>query len=78
MIKSEGGNIEFYINVEKGTITEFKFYGDFFNVQDKEEIEQALTGCRHNTDAIREVLSKFDIPQYFNNTSAEELLSGMF
>ncbi len=78
MIKSEGGNIEFYINVEKGNITEFKFYGDFFNVKDKEEIELALTGCRHNTDAIREVLSKFDIPQYFNNTSTEELLSGMF
>lgn len=78
MIKTEGGSIEVYINVDKGNITEFKFYGDFFNVKDKEDIEQALIGCRHNTDAIREVLSSFEIPQYFNNTSTEELLSGMF
>lgn len=78
MIKTEGGSIEVYINVDKGNITEFKFYGDFFNVKDKEDIEQALIGCRHNTEAIREVLSSFEIPQYFNNTSTEELLSGMF
>lgn len=78
MIKTEGGSIEVYINVDKGNITEFKFYGDFFNVKDKEDIEQVLIGCRHNTEAIREVLSSFEIPQYFNNTSTEELLSGMF
>jgi lipoate-protein ligase A len=78
MIKTEGGSIEVYINVDKGNITEFKFYGDFFNVKDKEDIEQALIGCRHNTEAIRKVLSSFEIPQYFNNTSTEELLSGMF
>ena len=53
MIKTEGGSIEVYINVDKGNITEFKFYGDFFNVKDKEDIEQALIGCRHNTDDIR-------------------------
>lgn len=78
MVKTEGGNIEIYIYVEKGVIGEFKFYGDFFNVKDKEEIEQALIGCKHETDSIREVLSKFEVAQYFNNTSENELISGMF
>lgn len=78
MVKTEGGNIEIYIYVEKGVIGEFKFYGDFFNVKDKEEIEQALIGCKHETDSIREVLSKFEVAQYFNNTSEDELISGMF
>lgn len=78
MVKTDGGNIEIFIYVEKGVIGEFKFYGDFFNVKDKEEIEQALIGCKHETDSIREVLSKFEVAQYFNNTSENELISGMF
>lgn len=78
MVKSEGGNIEVLINVEKGIITEFKFYGDFFNVKDKEEIESALIGKRHEYNDLLSVISQFDIPQYFNNTSADELMSAMF
>ncbi len=78
MIKSEGGNIEVWINVEKGIITEFKFYGDFFNIKDKEDIENAIIGTRHSHSELSEIISKFDIPQYFNNTTAEELLSAMF
>lgn len=78
MIKSEGGNIEVWINVEKGIITEFKFYGDFFNIKDKEDIENAIIGTRHSYSELSEIISKFDIPQYFNNTTAEELLSAMF
>lgn len=77
-IKTEGGQIEVYIYVEKGIIQEFKFYGDFFNVKDKEEIEQALIGKKHENDSISECLKQFDIPQYFDKVSAEELISAMF
>lgn len=77
-IKTEGGNIEIYIFVEKGLISEFKFHGDFFNIKDKEDIEKALTGKRHSYDELSQVIASFDIPQYFNNTSAEEILNGMF
>lgn len=78
MLKSEGGNIEVYLYVEKGIIEEARFHGDFFNINDKEEIEQALKGCKHFKAEIEAVVSRFDIPKYFNNTSAEELLAGMF
>ncbi len=78
MIRTEGGSIEIYLFVEKGIIEEARFYGDFFNIEDKEEIEQSLLGCKHFKDDIAQVLSRFKIPEYFNNTSAEELLAGMF
>jgi lipoate-protein ligase A len=78
MLKSEGGNIEVYLYVEKGIIEEARFHGDFFNISDKEEIEQALKGCKHFKSDIEAVVSKFDIPKYFNKTSADELLAGMF
>ena len=78
MLKSEGGNIEVYLFVEKGIIEEAHFHGDFFNIHDKEEIEQALLGCKHFKSDIEAILSKFDVPKYFNKTSQEELLTGMF
>jgi lipoate-protein ligase A len=78
MIKSEGGNIEIYLYVEKGLIEEAKFYGDFFNIEDKEEIENALLKTRHHFEDIQSVLAGFDIPKYFNMTSREEILGGMF
>lgn len=78
MIRTEGGSIEIYLMVEKGVMTEVKFYGDFFNVKDKEEIEAALVGQRHHYEEIDKVLEGFDIPLYFNNTRKQELLEGMF
>ena len=78
MIKTEGGNIEIYLNVEKGVIEEARFYGDFFNIEDKEAIENALKGCKHFKSDIEGVLSQFDVPKYFNNTTTNDLLIGMF
>jgi lipoate---protein ligase len=78
MIKTEGGNIEIYLFVEKGIITDCKFYGDFFNVKDKEDIEKAVLNSRHHYDDLSGVLAQFEIGEYFNNTSREELLNGMF
>jgi lipoate-protein ligase A len=78
MVRTEGGSIETYLYVEKGIIEDCKFYGDFFNVRDKEEIEKALLKCRHHREEIETVLKDFDIPQYFNNTSREEFLDGLF
>jgi lipoate-protein ligase A len=78
LIKTEGGHIEIYLNVVKGLIEEAKFHGDFFNINDKEEIEKALIGCKHFRADIEAVIQQFDVPKYFNNTKAEELLMGMF
>ncbi len=78
MIRTEGGSIEIYLYVEKGIIEDCKFYGDFFNVKDKEDIEKAILKTRHHRQDIEAVLNDFDIPQYFNNSSMAELLDGLF
>lgn len=78
MIRTEGGSIEVYLQVEKGIIAEARFHGDFFNIEDISEIETALKSCKHHHADIEAVLSQFDVPRYFNNTSRAELLSGMF
>lgn len=77
-VKTEGGNIEICILVEKGIITDIKFYGDFFNVLDKEEVEKQLIGKRHEYNELYSTLDSLDIPSYFNNTSKDDLIKGMF
>ncbi|MBR3215000.1 MAG: lipoate--protein ligase, partial [Exiguobacterium sp.] len=48
------GTIDVRLNVNKGTITEAKIYGDFFGVGDIQDVEQALVGTRFERAAIRE------------------------
>lgn len=78
MIKSEGGFVEIYIDVDKGIIENIRFHGDFFNVKDIEELEILLKGCKHDPSEIDKRLGGLDIGDYFNKTSKEELVSGMF
>ncbi len=78
LIKTEGGSIEIHLQVEKGKIEKAKFYGDFFNVKDVEDIENSLVNCKHEKEAITLNLSNFNIGEYFNNTNVEELIDGMF
>jgi lipoate-protein ligase A len=78
MIKTEGGNIEIYMNVDKGIIENIKLHGDFFNVKEVEELEGLLLGSRHSIAELEERLSKIEVGDYINKTTKEELLAGMF
>jgi len=68
------GTIDVRLNVNKGTITEAKIYGDFFGVGDIHDVEQALVGTRFERGAIREQLSQLDVKHYFGNVELEELV----
>ncbi|TCI25457.1 lipoate--protein ligase [Exiguobacterium sp. SH3S2] len=68
------GTIDVRLNVNKGTITEAKIYGDFFGVGDIHDVEQALVGTRFERVAIREQLSHLDVKHYFGNVDLEELV----
>ncbi len=68
------GTIDVRLNVNKGTITEAKIYGDFFGVGDIHDVEQALVGTRFERGAIREQLSHLDVKHYFGNVELEELV----
>jgi lipoate-protein ligase A len=78
LIHTNGGNIEFHLNVYEGIIKNCKIFGDYFNTKDTTEIEEALTGIKHEEIKIREALSKFEIDEYFKNVTIDELILGMF
>jgi len=77
-IRTSAGTIEFYLQVEKGNISNIQIYGDFFSKQDPLELENMLTGLPHEEKLIRKTLSGLDLNCWFNNVTAEELLAGMF
>ncbi len=77
-IRTTGGTLEMNLNVEKGVIKAVKIYGDFFNSRPVEEIETALTGVKHEEQAVRQALAAFPIGEYFHHVSLDELVSVMF
>jgi lipoate-protein ligase A len=76
--KAAGGFVEFDLFVEKGIIKDVKIFGDFFNKADIEDIESALKGIAHEESVIKEKLSHFDINEYFNNFTLDDLLKALF
>lgn len=73
--KFPGGSVELNINVEKGIIREIKIFGDFFGKCDVSDIENALIGVRHSEDAIRDILSNYNLTDYFFNICVDDLMS---
>lgn len=72
------GTIEFNIDVTDGIIRDIRIFGDYFNMCDTEEIENALRNIQHSKGKIREALSPYNISDYFNNLTVDEFLEGLF
>jgi lipoate-protein ligase A len=78
LIKTNGGNIEFHINVENGIMKDVKIFGDFFNTLDTKEIEDMLKEIPHEEKQIIEKLNGTDFNKYFHGVEKEEFVGGMF
>jgi lipoate-protein ligase A len=74
----QSGTLEFNLDVSEGQIRHIKIFGDYFNIRETEEIENALTGILHSEKATREAIFPFNLTEYFNNISADEFIEGMF
>jgi lipoate-protein ligase A len=77
-IRTSGGTIEMNLNVKNGLITEAKIYGDFFGTKDVKDIEEVLTGTKHDVDLVKEKLSNFNIESYFHKMTLDDLMSVLF
>lgn len=75
---ASSGTIEFNLDVSEGRIRKIKIFGDYFNIRDTEDIEDALSGVLHREEAIREALAKFTLSEYFNNITQDEFIQGLF
>jgi len=78
LIRTNGGNLEIHLNVEKGIIVDLKIFGDFFGEKDIVEIEKLLINKKHHEKEIRQILEKIDFKKYFHNISITEFISLIF
>lgn len=69
------GEIDLRIYVEKGMITDFKIYGDFFGKEPVETLEKLLIGTRYEKAAIEELMRPIDIEDFFGLLPKEDYLN---
>lgn len=68
------GEIDLRIFVEKGSITDFKVFGDFFGKEPIENLENKFIGIRYEREDLTDLLSDVDITNYFGNISKDEFI----
>lgn len=68
------GEIDLRIFVEKGKITSFKIYGDFFGKEPVETLEKLLIGARYEKEEISKLLEPVQIDEYFGALPKEDYL----
>jgi len=78
LVKTEGGNIEFHLQVEKGIIKHIKIFGDYFNTLDTANVEKFLKGTPHEENKVWEKLNMIYFHKYFHAVDKKEFIAGMF
>lgn len=76
--RTKGGTIEMNMNVSHGIIRDVKITGDFFHIRDIGPIEKALENTKHEEEEIRAKLEPFNLKDYFDKISEDDLISIMF
>ncbi|MGB7842057.1 MAG: lipoate--protein ligase [Salinimicrobium sp.] len=68
------GEIDLRINVEKGKITNFKIYGDFFGKEPVEILENLMIGSRYEKNELAGLLEPIIIEDFFGALPKEDYL----
>lgn len=68
------GEIDLRIFVEKGHITDFKIFGDFFGKEPVEQLEQVLMCKRYDHATISGVLEPINLKDYFGDISKDDFI----
>lgn len=77
-IKTKGGLLEVRLNVQNGIIKEFRLNGDFFTKFPVERLIIAISGCRHEVQAVKDTISKIKVESYLVNINGDDLLEAFF
>ena len=72
------GEIDVRLFVEKGYLTEFKIFGDFFGKEPLENLENLLIGVKYDKEEISRKLTGVKIADYFGNVSTLEFMDLLF
>jgi lipoate-protein ligase A len=73
-IRGGYGTVSVKLFVERGVIEEIHIFGDFFGLSDKSGLESALTGVKHETQAIKNALESVDVGSYISGMTAEQFI----
>lgn len=68
------GTIKIGMEVEKGIITAFATYGDYFGLGDSADVANALIGQKVEEQALLMALAALPMDYYYNNLTREELV----
>ncbi|MBL3539925.1 lipoate--protein ligase [Aminivibrio sp.] len=68
------GKVEALLNVKNGVIVEARFFGDFFGVENRDELEAVLAGCPFRKEGLEERLSSVQLDRFFRGADPEEFL----
>lgn len=68
------GEIDLRVFIEKGYITDFKIYGDFFGAEPIESLEKVLLNARYDIDEITNRLQEVNIKSYFGDIDKGEFI----
>jgi lipoate-protein ligase A len=69
-----GGSVEINLIVKNGLIENAKFFGDFFEKNDVDEIAKRLIGTKHERSETERILNQINVSEYFKNVNHEEIL----
>lgn len=67
------GTIEIHLLLSENRISSCRLGGDFLGNLEVKTIEEALKGIPYDVEAVKKCLSAFDISQYFDKVTADEL-----
>jgi lipoate-protein ligase A len=70
--------LEVFLNVSGGVMSDVRICGDFFGEYELSDIENALSGAKHNENDIRRKLSGFNLSRYFSGISTDDFISVLF
>ncbi|OIL19203.1 lipoate--protein ligase [Oenococcus oeni] len=73
-----GGSVEIHANVSQGKITVIKIQGDFLGISDITDLEKLLQGVLFTKDAVKGVLQKTNLRNYFGDKISLEDLESLF
>lgn len=77
-IRTQGGNVEVTLAVEKGKISQLKIYGDFFFRKELEDFERLFIGQDYKEENIQNLLNHIQLDDYLCHVSAEEIMELLF
>lgn len=72
--RTNAGQIEFSLNVEKNIITDIKITGDFFGLGEIADVEASLVGIAFNRSSLTHAFEQLNVKRYFGNVTPEELV----